>query len=647
MMSGRDVVESPGKSRIGSVLGGRWQLVGLLGSGLVSHVYEATDETGGRVVASVLRGELVADSELREGFVTAGREAARVGHADSVWVLGHGLTDDGYPFVVSELLEGETFAKLVQRRRGRLYPAEALRLVRDALDVVAAAHANGIVHGELTPDRLFITDGGTIKVLGFGITALRRRAAELLEVDTVPDAESYRAPEQQRGGTAVAQSDLFALGAVLYTLLTGLDGAEPGARGGARSLVTFAPTAPPSLLKLVERALAPTPEQRFPDARAMRAAVDQALMLPELLNLRSLQDAPARATPTPRRDVSREPPLSHRNTLPAPSDSGQGAPFSAPLSPPSAPGTGSGRHATVRVAERAALRAGWRGGLADTMPAIDADVLADVAPASAQRPARAQGELDIDGLRELFAQLERTLLCSIAHGAEHAETARGMRALGEHADELLATTRTALYWNVTETGFAAAGKSVWQPQGELARVPARLFSDGVRLLALLPGLERSELGRLVEILAYDPDTAASREDDLVTLLWQAALPHVMHHAVGPFVDQEARARFEQEKRETVALVRFDTSFQLEDCWREARGDTSPAQWRESLLLVLGRRRNEDGQTFVGGRAALRVDPAEREATAARLASEERVGAARFEAVLRATESSSGGDGNRS
>lgn len=642
MMNGRDVVESPGGSRLGSVLSGGWRLVGHLGQGLVGHVFEAErgDERG---AACVLRDELMADPELREDFVAAGMDAGRVRHADQVRVLAHGLTDDSHPFIVSELLEGETFAKLVRRRRGKLYPAEALRLVRDALDVVVAAHDSGIVHGELTPDRLFITDGGAVKVLGFGIASLRRRAAGVLGLPNVPGTLAYLAPEQLDGDAQTPAGDLYSLGAVLFTLLTAEstdagDKAQHDKAHGASWLARFAPAAPPSLLKLVERALASAPDQRFEDARAMRTAVDHVLMLPALLHLKSLRDAaPRPSTPPPTSGVSREPPLSHRNTVPAPPDSVPRARSNSSRRPVARGSSSSSqRHGVVHVAERVALRAGWRGGLADTMPVVDPD-WATPAPESAQRPARARDETDVDGLGEFFSQLERALEACARSGIDAPDTAREIAQLGERAEELLAGTHTAVYWNVTEKGFNAGGNSVWQPEGGLARVPAQLFADGVRLLALLPGLEHSELARLVEILTYDAAAATTGEDDLVTLLWQAELPHVMHHAVGPFVDEEARASFEQEKRETLALVRFDTSFQLEDCWQDAHGDTSPVQWRESLLLVLGRRRNEDGQTFVGGRAALRVDPAEREATAARLAAEEHVSAARFERVLRTAE----------
>ncbi len=650
MADGPEQVEAAKASRIDDVLAGKWRLINLVGHGLVGDVFEAEGDGGNRVAVCVLRDELVADATLCADFVRAGREAATVRHVDTVRVLDEGLTDDQHPFVVTELLEGETFAKLVKRRRGRLYPAEALRLVRDALDVIATAHEDGIVHGDLTPDRLFITDGGTIKVLGFGIAALRQRAADLVGLDSIPGTAGFLAPEQAQGGEVGVQTDLFALGAVLFSLLTGAsvhegstaDQQRESARTRApRSLAALAPTAPLSLTKLLERALAPTPAKRFPDARAMRMAVDQTLMLPALLNLRSLRDAtpfPA-STPIPDR-VSSEPPLSHRRTLPAPPDSVPRPPSSVPARPGGASDPPV-RQPLVRVAERAALRAARRGS-ADTIPAAQAQALADIAPESAPRPALARDAANVDGLRGLFAQLERALLARLTHGADHDTTASEVTALAERAGALLTSTRTALYWNVTEEGFAAAGASVWEPIGNLEHLPARLFADGVRLLALLPGLERSELDRLVEILAFDPAAEASREDDFATLLWGAELPHVLHHAVGPFADKPARERFEQEKQQTLALVRFDTRFQLEDCWRAARGDTFPAQWRESLILVLGRRRSEDGRTVVGGRAALRVEPAEREATAARLTSEDRVSAARFETVLRAMEAKDAG-----
>ncbi len=638
--TGRNVVESASAPKVGDVLGGRWRLLREIGHGLVSTVFEA-EGAEGHVAVSVLDDELVRERELCSAFVAAGKEAARVGHADSVQVLGEGISDDGYPFVVAELLEGETFAKLMQRRRGRLYPAESLRLVRDALDVVAAAHDNGVIHGELTPSRLLITDGGTIKVLGFGVAALRKRAAAQLGLASVPDTTAYLSPEQAQGNAATKVSDLFALGAVLFSLLTGKsvhDGDTDAERlDSARSLSTrslssVAPAAPSSLVALLARAVAPAPAKRFPDARAMRAALDQALMLPELVRLRSLFDATPLSTPrAPASSRSSEPPLSYRRTVPAPPDSVPVPTTGIPT--PGAPRatTGSGRYGSVQVQEKSARRAGWRQGLADTMPALTPDTVSE----PAQRPAAAPDSLH--GLQELFRQLERALEARLAGSAD---AARETSALLERATALLGDRRTALHWNVTQHGFATASGTVWQPHGELARIPARLFADGVRLLALLPGLELAEVSRLLEILLFDSSTSPSREDDLVTLLWQSELPHVMHHAVVPFANGQAEARFEQNKHETLALVRFDTSFQLEECWQDVRPDVSHSQWRESLLRAIARRVSDDGQTCIGGRSALRVDPAEREATAARLASEDRVSTARFEAVLRSMAGSS-------
>jgi serine/threonine protein kinase len=292
--------------RLGDVVAGTWRLEQRLGTGLLGSLYATRDPAGRPRALRLLHASLAAEATLAARFVTDARAANAAAHPDCLPVLADGTSETDEPFVVTELLEGESIARLLERRGGRLPPAEALRIARDALIVLEAAHAQRLVHHGLRPETLFVTEDGTVKVLDLGLTRVRAEAARHFGLPCPPGSAAFTPPERARDPNIAddPRSDIWAVGALLFALLTGQpvhegDEAaqlERSATRTARSLVSVSPRAPGSLCSLVDRALEYETERRFASARAMRLTMEHVMLLPELARLRSLGDA----TPMPR-----------------------------------------------------------------------------------------------------------------------------------------------------------------------------------------------------------------------------------------------------------------------------------------------------------------------------------------------------------
>ena len=210
---------------------GPYEILALLGAGGMGEVYRARDTRLARYVAvKVLPGAYSADPDRMRRFEHEARAAAALNHPNIVAVYDVG-THDGAPYVVSELLEGMT---LRERLAGGSIPER--RTIEFALDIahgLAAAHAKGIAHRDLKPENLFVTRDGRIKILDFGLAKLTRPEAMEGSRSKAPTVTAgtdpgvifgtvgYMAPEQVRGEPADHRADLFALGAILYEMLSG------------------------------------------------------------------------------------------------------------------------------------------------------------------------------------------------------------------------------------------------------------------------------------------------------------------------------------------------------------------------------------------------------------------------------------------
>jgi serine/threonine-protein kinase len=280
---------SMSRTRVGSTLRGKWHLDALLGVGGMAAVYAATHRNGRRAALKVLHPEASLDSECRSRFLREGRVANAVGHEGAVKVLDDDVTDDGSVFLILELLEGENLEERCMRLGGRLPEAEVLWIADQLLDVLAAAHARGIVHRDIKPDNVFLTTSGSLKVLDFGIARLRewstaRRATHNGGTMGTP---AFMAPEQARGlwDEVDAQSDLFAVGATMFALLSGRavhDGRTQNEEMlsamtiPVRPLSSIMPDVAGTVAQAVDVAVAFEKVKRWQDARSMQEAVRSA-----------------------------------------------------------------------------------------------------------------------------------------------------------------------------------------------------------------------------------------------------------------------------------------------------------------------------------------------------------------------------------
>ncbi|HXX67218.1 MAG TPA: protein kinase [Polyangiaceae bacterium] len=298
-------------ARVGTTVAKKWHLDALLGAGGMAAVYAATHRNGSRAALKILHLALSTDRAVRGRFQREGYAANAVGHPGVVRVLDDDVLEDGSPFLVTELLDGETLEDRRGRLGGRLSVAEVLTYTDALLDVLVAAHSNGVVHRDLKPDNLFLTRTGQLKVLDFGIARIRDLASDsqFTKNGALLGTPRFMSPEQARGLTddVDAQSDLWACGATMFDLLSGrpvFDAPTPhqvlmlAATVAAPTFESVWPDAPPSVASVVDRALAFEKKDRWPDAAAMQQAVRFAYC-----DRRGGRFSPAPPQPPPGRDV--------------------------------------------------------------------------------------------------------------------------------------------------------------------------------------------------------------------------------------------------------------------------------------------------------------------------------------------------------
>jgi eukaryotic-like serine/threonine-protein kinase len=258
----------------GRCLGGRYRVGTPLGAGGMGEVWAARDLVLDRPVAvKVLGGALAGDGRAAERLRREARAAGRLDHPNIARVLDLG-EQDGRPYLVMELLEGESLAARIDRA-GPMAPAAAARVVAAVADALQAAHSAGVVHRDVKPGNVFLTSGGEVKVLDFGIASAAGEAG--LTTGDLLGTPAYLAPERALGRPATPAADLYSLGVVLYELLAGRRPFEGGsdielamAHVNARPapLGLVAPSAPPTLVAACEHALAKDPAARPPSAAA-------------------------------------------------------------------------------------------------------------------------------------------------------------------------------------------------------------------------------------------------------------------------------------------------------------------------------------------------------------------------------------------
>src|SRR6266511_2302950 len=185
----------------------------------MARVHQGLDrQLGRRVAIKVLAPPFDRDGEFVERFQREARAAAGLSHPNIVAVFDSG-SDDGTHFIVTELVEGETLAERL-RRDGPKPPADAVAVAVDVCHALAAAHERGVVHRDIKPGNVMLLPDGRVKVVDFGI-ARAAGSDTLTGTGEVLGSTAYLSPEQASGGSGDQRSDLYALGCVLYEMLTG------------------------------------------------------------------------------------------------------------------------------------------------------------------------------------------------------------------------------------------------------------------------------------------------------------------------------------------------------------------------------------------------------------------------------------------
>jgi serine/threonine-protein kinase len=282
-------VSGPSRDLSGLVLGERWRLERRIGEGGMGAVYRGAHVRNGKRVAVKVLHEGVADPDMVARFHREGYLANLVDDPGVVAVLDDGVDSSGTPYLVMELLEGESIEDRAQRKGGKLGWEEVLAIAHPALVVLAKAHAVGIVHRDLKPSNLFLTSDGRVKVLDFGLAGLRAAQGRRVTGPTSPTMGTlgFMPPEQAAGDwdRVDARSDIWAMGATLWALLTGVCVHEPGdsamffnrvLTAEPAPLRSLAPEVPLSVAAIVDRALVRDRLSRFESAEEMAELVQRA-----------------------------------------------------------------------------------------------------------------------------------------------------------------------------------------------------------------------------------------------------------------------------------------------------------------------------------------------------------------------------------
>ena len=342
---------------------GAYRVAKLMGVGGMGRVYKGVHPTiGSRVAIKVLSRECSDKPDLVERFFSEARAVNLIRHESIVNVLEYSQLPDGRPYIIMEYLDGAPLADMVEI--GPLPLGSMCRLLGEALDALAAAHAKGIVHRDLKPDNIYVTQSGRPKILDFGIAKLRPElGGSATQTGSLLGTPHYMSPEQAMGKHVDARTDIYAMGVILFECATGrrpfiaeslfdllrqhVDTMPPPPR-------SLRPDIPPALEQVILYALAKDPQQRYGSAAELAQALQAASQglppeqwtpitpgtLKQLTAQRASQPSGAGWTPVswPGGQPSQGPahPSSHPSSHP-----GAGQPPHPSSHPPGAPGMGT------------------------------------------------------------------------------------------------------------------------------------------------------------------------------------------------------------------------------------------------------------------------------------------------------------------
>ena len=286
---------------------GRYEIKSLIGRGGMGDLYLAHDPNTSRLVALKLLNATLDSSELRERFAREARALAALNHPNIVNIYDTGEYDDA-PFIVMEYVRGETLAEII-KRRAPLSVSQKLKLLMELCAGLAQAHNADIVHRDIKPANLMVDQQGRLKILDFGIARVtednRTRVGPLTQVNMMIGTPGYMSPEQLEAGEVDHRSDIFAVGAVCYELLSyteafaGSDTRMIERRvlaGKPVPLASLVPGLDPEIDEIIQRALKKDPNKRYQDAATFEKALDR---VRARIGADAPQDLPRPTPPSP------------------------------------------------------------------------------------------------------------------------------------------------------------------------------------------------------------------------------------------------------------------------------------------------------------------------------------------------------------
>ena len=278
-------------SYVGEVVAGRFTITDFLDRGGMGEVYKAVNEAVGQLVAiKFLNKKFTADESIVSRFVNEARSYARVNHPNAVTLLDYGQHEDGALYIITEFIEGKSLSRTI-KATGPMSPSQVISIGQQCCSVLTLAHEYGVIHRDLKPDNIMLMPGPRgrhiVKILDFGI-------AKITDDDYGPQTETgaifgtpeFMSPEQAKGDGAEPRSDLYALGVILYYVLTGklpfsgknkfavlnkhLNDAPP-----RPSEIAPGVDVPPALEAVILKCLNKLPEQRYDSAEDLFEALEE------------------------------------------------------------------------------------------------------------------------------------------------------------------------------------------------------------------------------------------------------------------------------------------------------------------------------------------------------------------------------------
>jgi serine/threonine protein kinase len=552
-------------ARVGSVIKGKWTVEGLLGVGGMAAVYAASHRNGQRAALKILHADFAREKTICERFLREAYVSNKVNHSATVQVLDDDMTEQGEPFLIMELLLGET-VRDAWKKCGRTMPiGRVLQICERVVDCLASCHVINVIHRDLKPANIFITEDGEIKVLDFGVAQMRDATSERTATGTALGTPAYMSPEQAMGlvDQLDGRADLFSVGAMMRALITGhrinngrteQEALVMAATKPVPSVARLAPHLPIELIKVIDKALAWDRRNRFQDSREMQRG------LIELMPSQNTDPLDARPPPRPLEVVANlapapaVPPKQQQQAQPPPQQQQQAKASTANMqavAPPQQQPQMKPSMGGMPAVSAPMMNQGQQ----QQQPAYDPLVGYQPLVPPPQTPQVQVGlqvpavGLDISdsdprvqALRDLMKHFDRVLPSVRQFGWTHPATDRTLRTAHEAMAEALKQQPALIAWTIRPYSFMTLGHTVWEPGAPFDSIPYNLFACGMRTLGLEQGISMEELRDLFSLFLVDPGRDLPPEDDLAAAFWEKALPHVKYEVVDAFAEGDAAER---------------------------------------------------------------------------------------------------------